>query len=166
MRHVLRIIGLFVVSAVVATTLRAQALWPGTNAGMSLEEIQKLFPAAHPPENAEPLPGNSVVLLLELDKVVIADHPFQVTFFFNGERLVKVSLTELGDVQAKDFEKIRDILRAKYGQENSTTSSESIQINWKAVQTAIRLKWTPARSESAVLTLTYEAPIPKESERL
>ena len=147
-------------------SLHAQALWPGTIAGMRLEEVQKLFPVAHAPVNAEPLPGSSVVQLLELDNVVIAEHPFQVKFFFNGERLVKVSLTEVGDIPAKEFDKIRDILRAKYGHEDSTTSSESIQLNWKAVQTTLQLKWTPARSDAAVLTLTYQAPIPKETERL
>lgn len=151
---------------VFAGNLRAQALWPGTIAGMTLEEVQKLFPDAHSPANPEPLPGNSVVQLLELDKVVIAEHTFQVRFFFNGEQLVKVSLTEVGDIPAKEFEKIRDILRAKYGHEDSTSSSESIQLNWKAVQTTLQLKWTPARSEAAVLVLTYQAPIPKASERL
>jgi hypothetical protein len=151
---------------VFAGSLRAQALWPGTNAGMRLEEVQKLFPTAHAPENAEPLPGNSVVQLLELDHVVIAEHTFQVKFFFNSERLVKVSLTEVGEVLAKDFEKIRELLRAKYGHEDSTTSSESIQLNWKAVQTTLQLKWTPARRDAAVLILTYESPIPKETDRL
>ena len=67
-----------------AGALHAQALWPGTIAGMKLEEVQKLFPAAHPPANAEPLPGSSVVQLLELDKVVIAEHAFQVKFFFEN----------------------------------------------------------------------------------
>ena len=69
-------------------------------------------------------------------------------------------LLRLGD------EKFRDLLRVKYGMENSTTSSQSVQLNWKVIHTVIQLKWTPVGRGIATLDITYEAPIPKETDRL
>ncbi|MEO6874154.1 MAG: hypothetical protein ABI222_04975 [Opitutaceae bacterium] len=166
MKILIRMAGLLVLISGLAGLVRGQALLPGTTAGMKVEDVQKLFPEAHAPENTEPLPGGHVLQLLEVDRLVIAEHAFRVKFFFNDERLVKVTLFESGDILEKDFAKLRDLIRAKYGHEDSTTSSDAIQLNWKAVQTTLRLKWTPARRDEATLLLTYEAPIPKESERL
>jgi hypothetical protein len=149
-----------------AGALHAQALWPGTTAGMSLEEVRKLFPEAHEADPAAELPAGRGTELLELDQTVIAGHRFTVKFFFKHELLVGVALAETGEIVMKDFEMFRDLLRRKYGLEYSTTSSESIELTWKAVQTVILLKWKPLRPGNATISITYEAPIPKETDRL
>lgn len=145
---------------------RAQMLWPGTVSGMSVEQVQSIFPAAHAPETPMQLPNDRGESLLQLDETVIAGHAFQVLFFFKGRQLVQVALVETGDIPVKEFEKFRQLLRGKYGLEYSTRSSEYIQVTWKAVQTVILLTWTPQGRGISTLSLTYEAPILKETYRL
>jgi hypothetical protein len=146
--------------------LRAQALWPNTRAGMSVDEVQKLYPEAHEPAEPGELPAAHGTELLELDDTVIAEHHFKVRFFFNEARLVHVDLFETAEMPMKEFERFRDLLRAKYGLEYSTTSSESIRLDWHAIKTVIRLQWTPVARGVATLSITYDAPIPKDNERL
>ena len=165
MKRPYRLLGCLL-GGLLAATLHAQALWPGTAAGMSLEEVRKLFPEAHEADPAAELPAGRGTELLDLDQTVIAGHRFTVRFFFKNELLVAVALVETGEILMKDFEMFRDLLRRKYGLEYSTTSSESIELTWKAVQTVIQLKWQPLRPGSATLSITYEAPIPKETDRL
>lgn len=149
-----------------ASSLHAQALWPDTRAGMSVAEVQKLCPEATVPETPGELPAGHGTQLLQIDETVIADHKFTVRFFFNEGRLVHVDLFETGPIAMKEFEKFRDLLRKKYGQEYSSTSSTSIRLDWHVIQTVIRLQWTPVARDIATLSITYDAPIPKESERL
>jgi hypothetical protein len=165
MKLMMRIVSLLL-GLLFGPVLRAQSLWPGTTAGMSLAEVQQVVPEAREPDNAAELPAGRGTELLALDQTVIAGHRFKARFFFKTERLVQVALAETGEIPMKDFEKFRDLLRAKYGLEASMQSSESIQLTWKAVQTSILLKWTPQGHGIATLSITYEAPIPKETERL
>ena len=165
MKPTFRIAG-WALASLLAGSLPAQTLWPGTAAGMKVEEVQKVFPEAHEPENAAELPAGHGTELLELDQTVIAGHTFRVKFFFHEGQLVHVALSETGEILVKDFEKFRDLLRAKYGLEYSTTSSDSIQLDWKVIRTVIKLKWTPLRGNLATLSITYEAPIPTETDRL
>ena len=146
--------------------LQAQTLWPGTTAGMAVAEVQKVFPDAREPENAAELPAGRGTELLDLDQTLIAGHRFNVKFFFKEERLVHVALAETAEIPMKEFEKFHGLLRAKYGMEYSMQSSESVGYTWKAVQTTILLKWSPLGHGLATLTITYEAPLPKETERL
>jgi hypothetical protein len=151
---------------VLAGSLHAQALWPDTRAGMTVEEVQKLFPEAHEPQTPGELPAAHGTELLEIDETVIAGHKFVVRFFFNNGRLVHVDLFETAETLMKEFEKFRDLLRAKYGLEYSATSSASIRLEWHAIQTVIRLQWTPVSRGVATISISYDAPIPKETERL
>jgi hypothetical protein len=146
--------------------LRAQLLWPGTGSGMTVEEVQRTFPAAHVPANPAELPNGRGVQLLELDQTVIAEHPFRVLFYFKDRLLVQVALVDAGEIPVKEFEKFRELLRGKYGMEYSTRSSEYLQVTWKAVQTTIVLTWAPQGHGIATLTVSYEAPILKETNRL
>ena len=59
-----------------------------------------------------------------------------------------------------------DMLSGKYGLEYSTRSSEYIQVTWKAVQTVIQLTWAPQGRDIATLSISYEAPIITETNRL
>lgn len=155
------LLGLFL-----AGPLHAQTLWPGTTAGMSLEEVRKLYPGAHDVEKGATLPGGRGVELLSQDETEIAGGRFRVAFFFKGERLVRVSLFAIGDVDEKAFDHFRDLLRAKYNQEYSTTSGQTIQVRWNAVQTVVLLTWIPMGRDDSSMEISYEAPIPKETDRL
>ena len=155
-----------VLALLLAGSLHAQALWPDTRAGMTVEEVQKLFPEAHEPQSPGELPAAHGTELLEIDETVISDHRFRVRFFFNNGRLVHVDLFETAEIMMKEFEKFRDLLRAKYGLEYSTTSSVSIRLEWHVIKTIIRLQWTPVSRSIATLSISYDAPIPKDTERL
>ncbi len=151
-----------------AGVLHGQTLWPGTTAGMSVGQVQRMLPDAHEPEKAIDLPAGRGTELLDLDSIVIADRKFKVRFFFKQEQLVNVTLVATGEIDEKEFETFRDLLRAKYDREYSTTSGMGIEVKWKAVQTVILLTWAPPGHEqgSGTLAISYEAPIPKETDRL
>ena len=149
-----------------AGSLPAQALWPDTRAGMTVEEVQKLFPDAREPSTPGELPAAHGTELLELGETVIVDHKFTVRFFFNDGRLVHVDLFETAEMPMKEFDKFRDLLRAKYGLEYSTTSAQTIQLEWHVIKTVIRLQWTPVSRGIATISISYDAPIPRETERL
>jgi len=149
-----------------AVSLSAQSLWPDTRAGMRVDEVQKMFPEAHEPAEPGELPAGHGTELLTIDETVIAGHTFKVRFFFNEGRLVHVDLFETGEIAMKDFEKFRDLLRARYGLEYATTSSQSIRLDWHVIKTVIRLQWTPVSRGIATLSIIYDAPIPNESDRL
>lgn len=165
MKNPLRLAGL-ILSLLLAPALHAQSLWPGTTAGMKLEEVRKVFPEAHDPETAAELPAGKGTELLDLDETEIAGHKFSVKFFFKEEQLVHVALSETGAVPLREFEKFRDLLRAKYGLENATTSSDFIEHYWKVSRTVIMLRWQPLNRGLSTLSITYEAPVPKGTDRL
>lgn len=147
--------------SLLAGSLHAQMLWPGTTAGMSVEDVKRAFPDAHAPEAENVLPAGRGAQLLELSEVSIAGQGFKVGFFFKEEQLTVVTLGAAGEIQVKEFEKFRDILRKNYGQEYSTRNSEELQITWKVAQTVILLTWTPMGRGFALLSIAYEAPLPK-----
>jgi len=149
-----------------ACSLHAQTLWPGTTAGMTVEDVKRAFPDVHAPEVENILPAGRGAQLLELDEVAIADHKFKVGFFFKEGRLVVVTLGEVGEIAVKDFEKFRDLLRANYGHEYSMRNGESLQLTWKVAKTVILLTWMPEGHGIASLSIAYEAPVPKEGNRL
>ncbi|MDB6093139.1 MAG: hypothetical protein JWM32_701 [Verrucomicrobia bacterium] len=152
--------------AAAATPLRAQLLWPGTTSGMSVEQVQSLFPPAHAPVEAIKLPGGRAEELLELDEYEIVGRKFRVAFFFKARRLLEVALLQTGELGPEELEKFKVILRAKYGTEYSTRSGEYIQVKWNAVQTVILLTWTPLGRGIATLSISYEAPIIDDAIRL
>jgi hypothetical protein len=155
-----------VIGLLLAGSMHAQALWPPTRAGMQVDEVQKLFPTAHVPETPGALPGNRAEELLEIDETVIADHHFRVRFFFDEGLLVHVDLFETAEIPLKEFEQFRDRLRAKYGLEYSATSSETLRLEWHVIKSIIRLQWTPVSRGVATLSLSYDAAVPKETDRL
>ena len=144
-----------------ACSLHAQMLWPGTTAGMTVEDVKRVFPDAHAPEDENVLPAGRGTQLLEMDAVTIADHGFKVGFFFKEGQLSVVTLGAAGEIQVKEFEKFRDILRKNYGLEYSTRNSEELQLTWKVAHTVILLTWTPLGHGFAFLSIAYEAPLPK-----
>jgi hypothetical protein len=149
-----------------AISLRAQMLWPGTMSGQSVEEVQRVFPEAHEPENPTGLPHGRGTELLQIPSTVIGGQEFAVHFFFKERALVQVSLTATGEITFKDFEKFRDLLRKKYDLERSSVNSDYLLVTWKIALTTIQLTWTPRHREIATLVITYEAPIAKPTDRL
>jgi hypothetical protein len=135
---------------------------------MTLAQVQAAFPDAREPQTALELPAGRGTGLLEVDGPVIAEQKFKVRFFFKQERLVNVTLQATGEIDQKIFDIFRDLLRAKYDREYSTTSGVSIVVKWKAVQTVVLLTWTPPGHDrgNGIMAISYEAPIPKETDRL
>jgi hypothetical protein len=146
--------------------LRAQLLWPGTLSGQPVEDVQRLFPEAHAPDEPMGLPRGRGIELLKIDSVPIGGKDFTVRFYFKDRQLVHVALSAIGEISFKDFEKFRDLLRKKYEMERSTVNSEYLLVTWKIAQTTIELKWTPKSREIATLTITYDAPISKGKDLL
>ena len=151
-----------------ANALRSQTLWPGTTAGMTVPQVQAALPEAREPQTALELPAGRGTQLLELAETVVADRKFRVQFFFKPDRLVNVTLLDLAEVDQKEFETFLDLLRAKYCHEYSTTSGVSVVVRWNAVKTIVLLTWTPPGHDrgNGIMTISYEAPIPKDTDRL
>ncbi|MDB6168068.1 MAG: hypothetical protein JWM88_932 [Verrucomicrobia bacterium] len=145
---------------------KGQLLWPRTEAGQTVEEVQQRFPEAHAPESPAGLPRGRGVELLVLDSVAIADRAFTVRFFFKDRLLVQVLLETTGQISFKDFEKYRDLLRRKYELERSTVNGDHLLVTWKVGQTTLTLAWTPKGRDIATLTITYDAPIAKTTDLL
>lgn len=165
MKPFLRVVG-WTLGSLAACSLHAQMLWPGTTTGMTVEDVKRVFPDAHAPEAENVLPAGRGTQLLELDEVPIAGLGLKAGFFFKEGQLAVVTLGAAGEIQVKEFEKFRDILRANYGHEYSTRNSEALQITWKVAHTVILLSWTPMGHGFALLSITYEAPLPKGTIRL
>lgn len=147
--------------------LRSQTLWPGTSAGMSLEDVQRMFPSTRVPDEPVGLPHGRGVELLQIRGYGVAGRAFDVHFFFKDKALVQVSLTDTGVIAAKDFETVRDALRKRYNLEYSTTNTgEHVIVVWKIAQSTITLSWTPQGREIATLAISYEGPVLKDTERL
>jgi hypothetical protein len=151
----------WMLGSLAACSLHAQMLWPGTFAGMTVEDVKRVFPDAHAPEAENVLPAGRGTQMLELSEVSIAGQGFKVGFFFKKGQLAVVTLGAAGEIQVKDFEKFRDILRTNYGHEYSMRNSEELQVKWKVAQTTILLTWTPMGHGFATLSIAYEAPLPK-----
>ena len=148
-------------------SMRAQTLWPGTTAGMSLEDVQRMFPAARVPEEPIGLPHGRGVELLQIPGWPAAGRTFTVHFFFKEKSLVQVSLTDTEIIASKDFESVRAVLRKRYNLEYSTTNTgEHVIVVWKIAQSTITLSWTPQGREIATLAISYEGPVVNDAERL
>ena len=147
--------------------LHGQALWPGTSAGMSLEDVQRMFPSTRVPDEPMGLPRGRGIELLQIRGYGVAGRAFDVHFFFKDKSLVQVSLTDTGEIAAKDFESVRNALRKRYNLEYSTTNTgEHVIVVWKIAQSVITLSWTPQGREIATLAISYEGPVLKDNERL
>ena len=149
----------------------ADELWKGTQYGMTVKQVKKIFPNAVTPQNQDAI--YSGVELLRLDDVKISNESFVAKFFFSNEKLVQVTLTldNVSDFyQGKlIFDSLVDSLRAKYGKELSLKSSEVLTLleaNWMSNKTNISLLCLEVNETRTTININYSTRISKEGKNL
>ncbi len=103
----------------VPVAAEAQELWHGTTVGMSVAEVQRLFPAARPIHEQDPARPHWVALL-RADSVLADGFPRSVTFTFDDGHLINVvttagSRSNPGEVTGQDVSGVLANLKSKYG---------------------------------------------------
>jgi hypothetical protein len=149
----------------VASNVRGQALWQGTEYGMTLEQAK-----SHVPEAVRPLKpklrSDGAEELLRLDDVTLVGKRFSVSFFFSGGKLKEVSLSleEGHDFQSamRVFDSLVEHFRAKYGREiirqtMKGTFSNTANATWLSGQTNITILATSVGGSDATLNVNYSA---------
>lgn len=109
---------LLVVMGLHATQVGAQALWQGTEYGMSPAQVLEHIPQAQEPDAPDELAGGATEGL-RLGDVRLAGHRFQASFFFAWDALEQVMLSlqapRPGAVEMEVFEDIARELEATHG---------------------------------------------------
>ncbi len=102
----------------ISTPANAQPLWKGTQAGMSLQDIQRKFPEASRPTTPTHMADGSRELL-RLPNTIVVGHTFDALFFFKQGALrhINLELQEQGGAAAalQTFRGIKNAFNAKYG---------------------------------------------------
>jgi hypothetical protein len=140
----------------ISCILNAQTFWNGSRYGMTIKEIQSLFPNSYTPEKPDTVKDNRSIGLLTLDEVLIDKESFKVDFFFNNERkLAQVNLTlNTKNSSLSMFDRFTMLLRSKYGQELSNKVDDLFA--WK-IYSAI---WTSDKTNiNLVYTISFEEPL-------
>jgi hypothetical protein len=146
----------------------AQALWGGTEYGMSVSQVQAQHPTASRPAELSTLYGG-IKGLLTLPEIEIANAKFTPIFYFKDEKLVQVTLTnKQNSVQSviADFRSVSTALRAKYGEEISKEMTKGqASANWLSGKTNITL-FAMTMSDSAILNIAYQVRIAQDADKL
>ena len=120
-----------------ALPAEAQELWAKTQAGMSVDEVKKIFPDAIQPSSTTH--GHGMERLLTIPNIMIQEKPFRVVFLFRDKQLDRVALYYNGPEQSFGtlmllYDSILNILRAKYGKEINHLSQREDLIQFKQEQ--------------------------------
>jgi hypothetical protein len=104
--------------ALQAAPAAAQALWNGAGYGMHPAQVQARFPQAQVPDSPDELAGGESEGL-RLEGVDVAGHRFRASFFFDGEALAQVTLSQqaprAGRADLRVFEDVAGALQARHG---------------------------------------------------
>ena len=153
-----------------ASNARGQALWHGTEYGMTLEEAK-----ANVPDAVRPLKpkhrSDGAEELLRLDDVTLVGKRFSASLFFSDGRLKEVSLSleEWHDFESamRVFDSLVEDFRAKYGHEiirqtMKGTFSNTANATWVSGQTNITLFATSVGENDATLNINYQVRPPRK----
>jgi len=147
------------------TPANAQDLWGGARAGMTVEQVRRLFPDARPTTTAASAQAQDESLLT-IDHTEVAGEPFRVGFVFHRGKLTKVGLVYLG---AKPFEALLPLyntllerLRAEHGASSTSRSERGMLTNneehtWRDERHTIQMSMTSYLDRDAVLAIRYQA---------
>jgi hypothetical protein len=148
-----------------ASNVRGQALWHGTEYGMTLEQAK-----AHVPDAVRPLKpkhrSDGAEELLRLDDVTLVGKHFSASFFFSDGKLIEVSLSleEGHDFEnaMRVFDSLVEDFRAKHGHEiirqtMKGTFSNTANATWVSGQTNITVFATSVGENDATLNINYRA---------
>lgn len=149
----------------------AQSLWGTTEYGMSVSQVQSLYPDAKAPVAMSTLYGG-VKGLLTIPGIEIVNNQFTAIFYFKDEKLVQVTLKrEYASFSSAipDFKDLTTALRAKYGQEVSSGVERSLSqatANWLSGKTNITLFAHAMGGSDATLSINYQVRIAKDADKL
>lgn len=155
-------------------TASAQALWQGSEYGMSLDQVQALFPDAAPPDVPGELTGG-VVEGLRGKTVDIAGRRFTPMFFFKGSQLSQVNLRLASEGNAAGaalaFDDLFQVLRVKYGaelarEERAVGGMRSREATWLSGKTDISLNYYAFSGSDPALVVVYRLRLSSEANKL
>ena len=170
----MRAIGLLLILLGLANVAQAQALWKDTTVGMSVAEVQKLYPAAAPPKSpAGPL-STGATEKLRLEGVEIELHRFHAEFFFQDDHLtlVRLDLDNPPGFSGAEFvfTSLFDQLRMKYGPEFSMRRNRGVMstllAKWHHGETNINLMCIGVMNKPATLEVIYRSMSEEKSTNL
>ena len=157
----------------IANFTAAQTFWENTRYGMTIEQVQALFPSAAIPENPRehPLYGD-IERLRDITKITInasgptynfdVEYEFEVAFYFSTRGLTQVVLTLLhawADALYV-FDDLSKTLTERHGRpEVSRRDTGRWEDGWISGSTLITLRWEePIRRDiSTGLSLIYHS---------
>jgi len=148
----------------------SQAFWENTRYGMSVEQVQALFPSATTPENPRTSPLYSSIReqLRDTTTITINDsghnyeYEFEVSFYFWNNDLSQITLTLLHAWADAPFvfDELSKTLTERYGSpEVSRRTTGRWEDGWSSGSTLITLIWEEPerRNESTGLSLIYQS---------
>ena len=160
----------------ISVSAQAQTLWGSTSYGMSPAEVLKVVQGVHSVKNGSTLGTEQKAKeLLRVDDYQVVNESFKIRFYFTKEKLVQVTLN-LNKERNFDqtlfvFERLSDVLRAKYGKEISRKVDYSVFLNnayanWVSDRTNINLLVTTVGDNPATLNLNYQIRLMKDADKL
>ena len=115
----------WLVALVISPPSEAQQLWSKAEAGMSVEQVGRVFPEAVVPTDPSTLHGGAREEL-RISHLDVSNTPFRVSFFFAGDMLDQVTLGYTGGgtfaLLLLRYESVNTLLRSKYGDEIGSES--------------------------------------------
>lgn len=166
----------FITLLISAANAHSQVLWNGAEFGMTVQQIQKLFPKAIRPDDPNHLGTDSAAVEgLRLNNVEIGGEKFSAQFYFNKEnKLDQVTLAMNG---AEDwtssklaFDHLSDALTSKYGKALSEKFMDSplnwAERNWMTGRVNVNLLAIAVNGEGASLPINYQVRVAKDADKL
>ncbi len=157
---------LALVLGLLASPAPAQVLWRGAGYGMGEAQVLERFPQARVPASPDELVGGEREGL-RLEGVELAGHSFQASFFFAGDALVQVTLSQqaprAGRADLRVFADVADTLQAEHGaparSEQREAPLEQRSHEWQVDGTRVALVLIEAGASSFV-NLLYQVQPP------
>lgn len=161
----------FVMSMVLVVTLsgcpvaqvqaQGQALWRGSEYGMTAGQVRQRFPGVVVPDSPDVLYSGAEELL-RIPALELAGHRFQASFFFDDGRLVQVMLSLVdGDSGAgsQAFDALSRALGEEHGSELTSERRGAVRSRstWRSGTTQIVLLLSTFGEADALLNLVYQA---------
>jgi hypothetical protein len=130
-----KILGLCLVMGLVgwSATSHSKVLWQNTQTGMSVSQVEKIFPQAKQTEpRYETMLGDGSQRLLEIKNYKINIYYYDAEFYFNRGKLTQVTLALQDDQPiGAALEALTDAFRVKYGKEVTSREDRfSMEKKW------------------------------------
>jgi hypothetical protein len=141
----------------------AQTLWNGISAGMSADDVRRAIPSAYVLPATEQKTRGDRVRLMSSAPELIDGTSYRPGYTFKSGRLAIVELSAedvyKGAITFGTFERVRDLLRARYGKEIEARSGHGIsETKWIANGVVVALWFVDFElSNQRAISISYEA---------